>query len=107
MQCKKIVLPAIAVLLMGYTLYCLYASCDGCDRSNRFPVPSVEQLSSRRNSGISVCFLASLSPQVFWNAPFLSGGGYCSEAISLVRALDKRGFDVHIQQVGVCTMRYA
>lgn len=104
MQCKKTVLPAIAVLLMGYTLYCLYASCGGCDCSNRFPVPSVEQLSSRRNSGISVWFLASLSPQVFWNAPFLSGGGYCSEAISLVRALDKRGFDVHIQQVGMCTV---
>ena len=51
------------------------------------------------NSNISVRDSDGSDNKVFWSAPFLSGGGYCSEAISLVKAIDKIGFDVHIQQV--------
>jgi hypothetical protein len=39
--------------------------------------------------------------QVSWHAPFLSGGGYCSEAISFVLPLSQMAdLSLHIEQHG-------
>ena len=58
------------------------------------------------NSAVSVLFFSIFNQKVIWSAPFLSGGGYCSEALSLVKAIDRRGFDVHIQQVLLILKHY-
>ena len=39
-------------------------------------------------------------PNVIWYAPFFSGGGYCSEAISFVLGLYKKGVNIKIIQHG-------
>ena len=39
-------------------------------------------------------------PPVIWYAPFLSGGGYCSEATAFVLGLRADGVDVQIVQHG-------
>jgi hypothetical protein len=36
----------------------------------------------------------SANPNVLWFAPFLSGGGYCSEALSFVQALHENNVSV-------------
>ncbi|KAK8806472.1 hypothetical protein WA538_003568 [Blastocystis sp. DL] len=74
------ILSGVAYVVIAYTIYCVYQTFAS---TTTIPFPE-------SNSNISI----------FWSAPFLSGGGYCSEAMSLVKALDKRGFDVHIQQHG-------
>jgi hypothetical protein len=55
---------------------------------------------------ISFIFALSFStptsclPTVQWYAPFFSGGGYCSEAITFVQSLDEIGGDVSIVHHG-------
>lgn len=39
-------------------------------------------------------------PSVQWFAPFMSAGGYCSEATAFVAALDAAGAVVHVEQHG-------
>ena len=46
-----------------------------------------------------VSFVHSL-PNVVWYAPFFSGGGYCSEAISFAIGLHKAGVNIKIVQHG-------
>ena len=51
----------------------------------------------------AVCLLLGVVESrlpVIWNAPFFSGGGYCSEAIDFARALDAAGVTVRILQHG-------
>ena len=50
---------------------------------------------------LTLCFPQAESvPSVIWYAPFFSGGGYCSEAISFVLGLYKLGVNIRIVQHG-------
>ena len=48
----------------------------------------------------SLIHLVEPLPSVIWYAPFFSGGGYCSEAISFAIGLYKAGVDIKIVQHG-------
>ena len=57
-------------------------------------------LTYREFSQQQVNVVPDMSVNVHWMAPFLSGGGYCSEAISYVLALSDF-FTVTIEQVNI------